>query len=125
MRGPASLLAAQQPQPKSSPTSGTLPLSEDSSNGESDDSEDSDDDGTYYVEKIIDKRMNPTSKKLEYKCKFVGWGDSANMWLSIDVLKPTCEDLIESFTKNVEVARSKPLSSTKPHGIKMYASVSH
>eukprot|EP01122_Echinamoeba_exundans_P016082 TRINITY_DN8047_c0_g1_i1.p1 TRINITY_DN8047_c0_g1~~TRINITY_DN8047_c0_g1_i1.p1 ORF type:complete len:382 (+),score=54.40 TRINITY_DN8047_c0_g1_i1:38-1147(+) len=130
MSGPVSLLATQQPQQQSkstAPPAGTLPLSEDSSDEESYESDDdSDDDGTYYVEKIVDKRMNPTSKKLEYHCKFVGWGDSANMWLSIDVLRPTCEDLIESFMKNVEVARAKPSATgTKPHAIKMFATVSH
>ena len=56
-----------------------------------------DDDGVYYVEKIVEKRENAATNQVEYFCKFESWPDNANAWLTENQLKLTCQDLIDAF----------------------------
>lgn len=76
------------------------------------DSDSSDDEGLYFVEQIVDRRQNPASRTVEYLCKFEDWSDSAKTWVSFDTLKASCMDLIEAFSKGVEI---KTVAKTGKH----------
>lgn len=49
----------------------------------------------YTVEKIVDSRINPATKKKEYLLKWIGYDDVDNTWEPEENLK--CPDLIKAF----------------------------
>lgn len=58
----------------------------------------------YTVEKIVDSRINPDTKKKEYLLKWIGYDDADNTWEPEENLK--CPDLIKAFETERE-AREK------------------